>query len=142
MSLATNVEKTAIFTSSIEKVYQVVAEVERYPEFISHVAHVKKDGDVFEICIDGLGLPFCLSWVSRFTCVENKAILIHPIKGPWRYFEGAWYFESVPEGTKVTYSGRFTLNVPVPGVRPLIRRAVKTSIAYSVRAFKERLGEV
>lgn len=139
--MATQVEETAIFESELEKVYEVVADVERYPEFIAHVTDVKRDGDIYEISIDGLGLPLGLSWTSKIVRIANEAILIQPIKGPWRYFEGAWYFEPVPEGTKVTYAGRFKLNIPVPGLRVLVRQALITSIARSVKAFKERLGE-
>ena len=84
-----------------EQLYTLVAEVDKYPEFLPWCKAARitqRDGDMF---LADLVIAFKV-WRERFT----SKVVLHPehgvdvayINGPFRYLNNHWRFEAAPDG--------------------------------------------
>jgi ribosome-associated toxin RatA of RatAB toxin-antitoxin module len=122
----------------IDCVYEVVADVERYPEFLGDVATVERRDDQVAMTLR-LGL-FSARLVTRATFTPNEAIDLELVDGPFRRFTARWTFAAADEGTTdVGYRADYEL--PLLGsllggsTRPLFEMQARRQIAaFEARA--------
>jgi ribosome-associated toxin RatA of RatAB toxin-antitoxin module len=126
-------ELRARVAAPIECVYEVVADVERYPEFLSDVAAVERRDDVVAMTLR-LGL-LSARLVTRATFSPNQAIDLELVDGPFRRFSARWSFAPADDGsgTEVRYRAEYEL--PLLGsllggsTRPLFEAQARRQIA-------------
>ena len=122
----------------IDCVYEVVADVERYPEFLGDVAAVQRRDDRVAMTLR-LGL-LSTRLVTRATFTPNEAIDLELVDGPFRRFTARWTFAAADEGTtEVSYRADYEL--PLLGsllggsTRPLFEMQARRQIAaFEARA--------
>ena len=122
----------------IDCVYEVVADVERYPEFLADVAAVERRDDRVAMTLR-LGL-LSARLVTRATFTPHEAIDLELIDGPFRRFIARWTFAAADEGTtEVRYRADYEL--PLLGsllggpTRPLFEMQARRQIAaFEARA--------
>jgi len=92
----------------LEIAYRIVAEVEKYPEFLPHIIETRianRKGNIEEVIITArIGL-FHESSRSLAHFEKNRSIHIQQIQGPFKSMELRWNFEQTDGGTQVTLNG-------------------------------------
>jgi ribosome-associated toxin RatA of RatAB toxin-antitoxin module len=122
----------------VETVYQVVADVERYPEFLPGVQEVvRREANVVEMTVR-LG-PIDVTWTSTATLTPHESIVIELVEGPFRQMDVRWEFRPQGDGTWVKYTTDFALRLPVPGIRRIAAMAIRANTETTLRAFRQRV---
>ena len=98
---------TARIDAPVDLVYGVVADVERYPEFLPDVARVDRRGDLVSMVLRLGPLPVTL--VSRARFSPPEAIDLEQVEGPFRRFTARWTFAREDRGTRVAYRAEYEL---------------------------------
>lgn len=91
-----------ILPYSAEKLFQLVADVERYPEFLPWVAHAQIIEATPERMIADLDIGYKFltdSYRSEVTLKEPIAIDVACIQGPFHHLTNQWRFEDQGDGT-------------------------------------------
>ena len=110
------VERSIIIEGSIESVYEIAKDMESYPKFMPDVESVKvversPNETVTEWVTNVDGTPFL--WTERDQFDDaNRRINYVLIEGDLEKFEGAWKFDSVEGGTKVTLTVDYDFGIP------------------------------
>jgi len=133
-------EETRILACSAEAMFDVVMDIEAYPEFLPWVSGAKvlsqKDGAfTAELIADFAGLKKSFSTVDRF--VKNECVEIRLLDGPFRFLESFWSFEQISDvSCKVHFSIEFEFKHALLAVvaTPIFTTACKTM----VHAFEQR----
>jgi ribosome-associated toxin RatA of RatAB toxin-antitoxin module len=122
----------------VETVYQVVADVDKYPEFLPGVTKVARpEHDLVEMTVR-LGL-IDLTWTSKASFNPYESIVIELIEGPFRQMDVTWEFTPQGNKTSVKYTTDFELYLPVPGISRIAARAIKAQTDATIKAFRQRV---
>ena len=100
-------ELHAHIAAPVELVYAVVADVERYPEFLPDVAAVERRGDQVAMTLR-MG-PVSSRLVTRARFDAPASIELALVEGPFRRFDARWSFAPAGTGTDVRYSATYEL---------------------------------
>lgn len=107
--------ETRLLPFTAEEMYDLVADVARYPEFLpwtaaARIRSVEDRGDHQEMLAD-LVISFKLfreSFASRVRLYPaEKRIETSYIEGPFKRMESVWNFRDVPGGVEVSFSTDF-----------------------------------
>jgi ribosome-associated toxin RatA of RatAB toxin-antitoxin module len=111
------IEHSALLRYSAEQMYDLVVDVERYPEFLSWVtaARIIENSDAQHLA--GMDLRIAgisTSLVTRNHFEPGQRVRLQLHEGPFDRFEGEWHFHGFGEvGSKVTLSMGFMLHEQV-----------------------------
>jgi ribosome-associated toxin RatA of RatAB toxin-antitoxin module len=131
------IEKAGEIDAPVEKVYQVIADVCKYPEFLPGVQEVAQDGDLFEMVVS-LG-PIDVTWTSRAVFEPYESIATHLVEGPFRQMDVRWEFAPQGDQTEVRYTTDFELHLRLPGIGRIVSRAIEANTEPTMRAFRRRV---
>lgn len=134
------VRRSALVTFSPEQMFDLVIDVERYPEFLPWVAaarlHEKSDGALrasMEMQRSGVRERFS----TRNTFERPSYMTMQLLEGPFRLLEGRWSFSPIgAAGTKVELEMRFEFANPV--ISLLFGKAFEQSCNTLIDAFIAR----
>ena len=136
-----SVDLRATIAARPELVYEVVADVERYPEFLPDVSAVDRKDDVVGMTVS-LGV-LSTRLVTRARFDPPRAIVLEQVQGPFRRFSGRWTFAPTADGaTEVAYHADYEL--PLLGAllggttTALLARQTERQIA----AFEARVRQI
>ena len=133
-----HIEKSGEIDAPVEQVYRVVADVDRYPEFLPGVTKVARlEADIVEMTVS-LG-PIDVSWKSRATFRPNESIVIELVEGPFRQMDVKWEFTPQGDGTRARYATDFELNLRLPGIHRIAARAIEANAHATIEAFRQRI---
>lgn len=136
--MSRHIEKTGEIDAPVAKVYQVVADVEKYPEFLPGVSKVVRlAGDIVEMTVS-LG-PIEVSWKSKAIFDPYESIVIDLVEGPFRQMDVKWEFTPQGDKTRVRYATDFELNLRVPGLSRIVAKAIAANTDATMRAFRRRV---
>mgnify|MGYP001077083921 CR=1 FL=1 len=136
--MAKYIEKTGEIEAPVAKVYQVVADVEKYPEFLPGVRQVRRlEGDLVEMTVS-MG-PLDVSWTSRATLQPYASIVIDLVEGPFRQMGVRWEFTPRGESTGIRYVTEFELLLRLPGINRIATRAIAANTDATMEAFRRRV---
>lgn len=91
----------------VDLVYGVVADVERYPDFLPDVARAVRRDDLVSMTLRMGLVPVTLVTRARFT--PPLAIDLAQVEGPFRRFDARWTFTPDGGGTRVDYRADYQL---------------------------------
>jgi ribosome-associated toxin RatA of RatAB toxin-antitoxin module len=98
----------ATIAAPVELVYEVVADVERYPQFLSDVSAVDRKDDIVGMTVSAGPLSMRLVTHARFD--PPRAIDLEQVRGPFRRFSGRWTFTPTRDGaTEVAYHADYEM---------------------------------
>ncbi len=137
-------EETRILACSAKAMFDVVMDIEAYPDFLPWVADGKilsqKEGEfTAELIADFAGMKKSFSTKDRF--VKNECVEIRLLDGPFRFLESFWSFEQISDvSCKVHFSIEFEFKHALLAVvaTPIFTTACKTM----VHAFERRACEM
>ena len=133
-------EETRVIACCAEKMFDVVMDIEAYPQFLPWVADATllttDEGELTaELVADLAGSRHSFKTVDRF--VANKLIEIRLLDGPFRFLESVWTFEVVDEDScRVHFSIEFEFRSMMLDIvaSPIFSTACKSM----VQAFEQR----
>jgi ribosome-associated toxin RatA of RatAB toxin-antitoxin module len=109
-----NIERNALVLYGPDKMYDLVRDVRRYPEFLSWCSGSKVLEESDEHQIASLRLKVAgmeTAFITRNEMVPNERLEMHLQDGPFTQLEGAWSFAPLGDvGCKVTLSMAFEFN--------------------------------
>ncbi len=109
--LATHIERSALVPFSAERMFALVNDIERYPEFIPGCAgaEVLDRGDGWlEARLDLARLGMRQSFSTRNTLEPPTRMSLSLLDGPFKTLEGAWQFDVLNEqACKVSFTLTF-----------------------------------
>ncbi|WNZ59157.1 SRPBCC family protein [Myxococcus sp. MxC21-1] len=132
--------RTIIVNAPIEKVFDVITQYERYPEFLSEVKGIRTE--------NRKGNTVDVHYKVDVVKTINYSIHVteeRPTRMSWSYIkgefmkdnQGSWVLEPEGEGrTKATYTVEMALGALVP--KSVVSALVETSLPKMLDAFKRR----
>ena len=133
------IERSIILDASVPKAYEVVNDVERYPEFLAGCEQVailetSEQEDLIQVDISRLG--FSESFVTRNRSVTDQCIRMELSAGPFSELSGSWSFKPIGEvGCRV----ELELNYELKGVARLASQMLEKAVDGLVEAFQKRI---
>lgn len=111
-----NVQKSVLVLHSAEQMYQLVIDVERYPEFLpwcdlGRVIWQNETGMEAEVGLNFKGLR--QSFVTRNEHQPGRRVHIQLVKGPFSTLDGVWTFTPIeqPDAAAARTACRVALNM-------------------------------
>jgi len=139
-----DVRRSALVTFTPEQMFDLVIDVERYPEFLPWVAtaqlHEKSERDLLasmEMQRAGVRERF----TTRNTFERPGCMTLQLVQGPFRSLDGRWTFTPIGDaGTRVDLEMRFEFANPF--VSLLFGKAFEESCGTLIDAFVARAREL
>ena len=143
------VEEEIIINAPADKVYQIVKDMGRYPEFIPSLKEVTvlENGPGYTVTKWVSKVQsFTLQWTERDTFFdEERRVEYKLVEGAMKKFEGKWLVEPQTDGTtKVHLDVDFELAMPAlrdflgPMAKKIMRDSLK-SLLQGIKAESERV---
>jgi ribosome-associated toxin RatA of RatAB toxin-antitoxin module len=124
--------------------FELVADIERYPEFLPWVTGAKilqrePDGVVGQLEMERAGVRE--QFTTRNVLEPPSRMSLALVDGPFRLLDGLWTFDAIGDrGTKIRLAIRFEFKNPLTAM--LLSRAFEKSCTDMVDAFVARARAV
>ncbi|HEY5807269.1 MAG TPA: type II toxin-antitoxin system RatA family toxin [Povalibacter sp.] len=132
--------KTALVPYTVEQMFALVEDFERYPQFVPWVKATRLLERGPDEVVGQLEMnrgPLRETFTTRTAFFRPREITLALIEGPFSTFEGRWTFQPISDrGSKVGLSVRFEFANPVLDV--LLSRTFENSCSELVDAFVVR----
>lgn len=128
---------------SPEQMFDLVADVDRYPQFLPWCAAARvRSHTEQELLADltiGFG-PFRESFTSRVTLDRPHRVVVTYENGPFRYLNNTWSFEPEPRGCQVKFFVDFEFRSRI--LQAAIGVVFNEAVRRMVNAFLKRARDV
>jgi coenzyme Q-binding protein COQ10 len=128
---------------SAEQMFDLVADVGRYGEFLPWVVATRvKSDDGHEMVADMLvGFKMLREkFTSRVVKQRPGTLTVHYLDGPMRDLDNAWEFRDTPEGCEIEFNVSFTFRNPL--FENLAGQYFDKAFRKMVAAFEERAAQL
>jgi len=137
------VKRSALIAESPARMYALINDVERYPEFVPWCTSARidsrKDGEVVATLAIKRG-PLRAEFTTRNLLEPDKRVLMQFVSGPFRVLEGLWTLTALGDlGCRVELEMRFEFANRVAGT--LFAPLFEDTAASLVDAFVKRARE-
>jgi ribosome-associated toxin RatA of RatAB toxin-antitoxin module len=142
--MSSAVERQAIVPYSAAAMFELVANVEAYPEFLpwctsARVRH-RGDGSV-EATLEAVKGPLRIAFTTRNIVHEPERLDMHLVEGPFSHLEGRWEFTDLDEDRsriRLHMSFEFSRHLIAAAIAPIFEDIAGTM----VEAFRRRADRV
>ena len=114
------VRRSALLPFTAAQIYGLVADVERYPEFLPWCTTARILADEGEYVTVNLGLSRGIargSFTTRNRLVPERAVVMSLVDGPFQLLEGRWEFTPIQEaGSRADLHIRFETRGLIGGI--------------------------
>lgn len=139
------VEVSLPVKSEPAKVYPILKEMEKYPEFMEDLVSVevverRENSTVTKWVSNVDGRIIKWTEVDTFND-EDMHITYRQIEGDLKKFEGEWVLNQIEEGTEIKLTVDFEFGIPMIAglLNPILKKKVKDNSMNMLQAIKERL---
>ncbi|HEX9625491.1 MAG TPA: type II toxin-antitoxin system RatA family toxin [Acidiferrobacterales bacterium] len=118
----TTVRKSALVPYSAHEMYELVADIERYGEFLPWCGGARilaRDGDTVTAAILIAYRGVNKSFTTRNSVVPDRSMEMRLVEGPFRHLLGNWRFEPLEE-----HASKVSLDLEFEFANPLLAIAV------------------
>lgn len=140
----THVQRSAIVPYTPEQMYALVADVERYPEFLpwcNGAATLARDTNGVTVSLSLSRGPAHARFTTRNTLEPPSQVTMHLVDGPFESLEGHWRFQRIGDaGSRVSLDLSFRMKHALAGL--LLGRAFEKSCDQLVDSFCRRAAQV
>ena len=122
-----------------EQVYEVVAAVDRYPEFLPwcKAARItRRDGNTFEAELVIAFKMFRERFTSKVQLTPESGVDVQYVDGPFRYLNNHWRFHPAPGGSEVDFFVDFEFRSRL--LQAVIGTVFEQAVRLMVRSFERR----
>jgi coenzyme Q-binding protein COQ10 len=134
-------EKSVVIRASPEKVFEVISDFEKYPEFLPEVKKVTVAagaGAAKEVTYTVDVKAKVISYTLKHTAKPPHELSWTMVRGEMmKGNDGAWVLRPVPEGTEATYKIDLRLGALVPSM--IERKLAESSLPGLLQNFKKRI---
>ena len=138
------VHRSALVPFTPDQMFALVADFERYPQFVPWVAAanlIERGPDSVVARLDMHRSGFREQFTTRNTLNHPTEIRMQLVEGPFKTLDGRWTFEPIADrGTKVSLTIKFEFANPM--LNMLVGRAFEKSCGELVDAFVARARAV
>ena len=133
------IERTIEIEASAEKLYAIVADIERYPSFLtwcdsSEILSIEDHLVTASLTINILGFKSTITTLNRL--YRPTKIEMSLQEGPFKSFKGTWLFEEIAlEKTRVSYTMKYQIANPITDLM------VKQKLASFIDQFVGEFGK-
>lgn len=128
-----------IVAYSPAQMYDLVADIKRYPEFLPwciSVVEKSRTGNVIEADM-AIGFKALREqFTSRVTLESGRAISVEYLNGPFRYLKNHWVFHEHPQGCEIEFFIDFEFRSRI--LQMVIGTLFNEAVRIMVRAFETR----
>lgn len=132
--------ESALVARLPERIYRLVEDVERYPEFVPGCTSAQVLERHDREMLARLGVrrgPLRIEFTTRNELDPGRAVHMHLVSGPFRVLEGHWRFTPVASnGCRIDFALRFQFANALKAV--LFEPLLEETAAQLVRAFVAR----
>ncbi len=138
------ISRTALVPFSAEQMYQLVNDVNAYPDFLpgcvgSRVLDASPEQMTAAVDVSKAGIS--KTFTTRNTLHSNRSILMHLVDGPFKSLMGGWKFTPLsPEACRIEFHLDFEFTNKL--IELAFGRIFKELAANMVNAFTVRAKEV
>jgi coenzyme Q-binding protein COQ10 len=132
-----------VLPSTPEQLFALVADIERYPEFLPWCRGARIRERQPHLVVADLIIGFRMfreRFTSRVTLDSPRKIDVTYAEGPFRYLNNHWIFEKVPEGCRIDFFVDFEFK------SRLMQRVIEVLFGEAVRrmvgAFEKRARDL
>ncbi len=134
-------ERSIVIHASPEKVFAVITDYEKYPEFLPEVKKAKVEfgsGNVKEVTYTVDIKAKVITYTLKHTARPPDELAWTMVRGEMmKGNDGAWILKAVPEGTEATYKIDLKLGALVPSM--VERLLAEQSLPGLLANFKKRI---
>jgi ribosome-associated toxin RatA of RatAB toxin-antitoxin module len=106
----TIVKKSRVVPHTPQQMYDIVSQVEHYPEFVPYcdntIVHHRDDDEVQASMVIAAG-GMTKSFTTKNRLQPGKMIEIRLVDGPFNHLEGFWRFDIEKTGTRISFDLEF-----------------------------------
>lgn len=110
------IQRSALVPFSAQQMYQLVNDVDAYPEFLPWcggaevIEDIQEGGKTFRVArVDISKGPIKQSFTTRNELTDGEQIKLSLVDGPFRQLQGQWLFANIGEsGCRVTFDIEFS----------------------------------
>lgn len=106
------IQRSALVPHSAQQMYQLVNDIEAYPEFLPWCsgAQILEDGDAVRVArVDISKGPLVQHFTTRNELQEGQSIQLALVEGPFRQLQGQWEFSAIgDQGCRVSFEIEFS----------------------------------
>jgi len=134
------IKRTALVTFTPEQMFDLVVDVERYPQFLPWVVgaevHEKTERDLLaSMSMERAGVRE--RFTTRNVMERPRWMSLDLVDGPFKVLQGLWTFEPISSvGTRIELVMKFEFSNPV--VSLLFAKAFEQSVGHLIDAFVAR----
>ena len=141
----TKIQKKLLVSYSCEQMFDLVADIERYPDFIKpcisgHILDRKDGGLSVDARLSFQKGRFTQSFVTRNTHTKYKKIQMNYLEGPFKFLQGHWTFEPDELGSLVGIDLDFEFNSKM--LQIMFAGAFQQLITDLLGAFSQRAKDI
>ena len=125
------------------QMYDLVADIERYPEFLLWCVSVVKKSEVGNIIESEMAIGFKAlreKFTSRATLFPKERIQVEYLNGPFRYLNNHWVFHEHPRGCEIEFYIDFEFRSRL--LQMVIGTLFSEAVRIMVRAFETRASRL
>lgn len=138
------VEVSKVINSSKGQLYEILKDMEKYPEFMKDLKSVKvleREANTTLTAWETSLAGRTIKWVEKdiFDDAE-KHISYHQVSGDLQKFAGEWILTEVEDGTKVTLTVDFEFGIPMVAglLNPIAKLMIKENSENMLNALKSK----
>ncbi len=141
-----HIHKSALVPYKVEQMFDLVNDLERYPEFLpwcKEAKILKQEGNQVEarltLAVKGLEKSF----TTRNPIEHNRSIEMHLLNGPFKQLYGHWEFQALGEsGCKVLLEMQFEIKNPLlkATLGPVFTHIINTLIESFIQRAEHLYG--
>ena len=136
-------EEQKVLPYSPEFIFDIVADVRRYPEFlpwcVASRVYREKPKDFHADVVIGFKMVR-ETWTSQVHMERPDAILVDYIRGPMKYLHNEWKFTPHADGTLVEFCLDFEFKNPI--LQTLVGALFEEAVHHMVSAFEKRARDL
>lgn len=134
------VTRSALVALPPERLYALITDIERYPEFVPGCGHARVESREGDEVVATLGVQrraLNTEFTTRNTLDPPRSVTMRLVRGPFKTLEGVWSVRPVGEaGCEVSLRLRFEFSNPFSGA--LLTPIFEETAASLVDAFVAR----
>jgi ribosome-associated toxin RatA of RatAB toxin-antitoxin module len=135
------VKRSALVAQSPARLFALINDVERYPEFVPGCTHARIESRTATEVVATMGVrrgALRAEFTTRNELLPDRRVRMHLVRGPFRVLEGEWLLSPIGDaGCRVELTMRFAFSNLVSGVifEPLFAATVASLLdAFVARA--------
>jgi len=135
--------ETKVLPYTVEQMFDLVAAVERYPEFLPWCLGariVKREANVIHADLLIGFKVFRERWQSRIVLARPETIDVHYVDGPFRHLDNRWRFEPRASGCAVDFYVDFEFRSRI--LSKVMSGLFGEAVHRMVRAFETRAHQI